>query len=65
VPNHGNTITEARPLLVDCPPAARPGSGDILRELCSLGLTHEASVGILKVLMGSTTRPVAYDPSEW
>jgi hypothetical protein len=65
VPNHGTTITEARPLLVDSPPAARPGSGDMLRELCSLGLTHEASVGILKYLMGSTTRRAAYDPSEW
>jgi hypothetical protein len=65
VPNHGTTMTETRPLLVENPPAARPGAGDMLRELSSLGLTQEASLGILKYLMGSTPHRAAHDPSEW
>jgi hypothetical protein len=37
----------------------------MIQELCSLGLTPEASFGILKVLMRSGTRAVVTDPSEW
>ena len=61
----GLTFNELSPLLADGPPAARVGSGEILRELCSLGLTREASLGILKILVGSKTRRAAADPSEW
>ena len=63
--NHGFTFSELSPLLCDGPPAARAGSGEILRELCSLGLTREASLGVLKLLMGGTTPRAASDPSEW
>ena len=63
--NHGFTFSELSPLLSDGPPAARAGSGEILRELCSLGLTREASMGVLKLLLGSNARRAASDPSEW
>ena len=65
VSNHGFTFTEMSPLLSDGPPAERAGSGEILRELCSLGLTREASLGVLKVLLASDTRRAASDPSDW
>ena len=62
--NQGFVFSELSPLLSDGPPAARAGSGEILRELSSLGLTQEASLGVLRLLLGRGSR-AASDPSEW
>jgi hypothetical protein len=47
------------------PSGARGGPHEMIQELCSLGLTQEASVGILKVLMRSGARTGLTDPAEW
>ena len=51
--------------LADGPPRVRAGSEEMLRELSSLGLTKEASLAILIVLMRPGTPTPAIDPSEW
>ena len=48
--------------LVEIPAGAAP---DMIRELCLLGLTEEASIGILRVLMRSDVATAAHDPGEW
>jgi hypothetical protein len=64
VPKLGFTITSMTPVAVaDRAPIAGPH--EMIRELCSLGLTREASLGILKMLMQSGSRSVATDPGEW
>ena len=64
MPKLGFTITEMTPAAVaDRAPIA--GSHEMIQEQCSLGLTREASLGILKMLMRSGGRPVATDPGEW
>jgi hypothetical protein len=65
VPKIGFTFTEMSPMLADGPPVARAGSGEMLRELGSLGLSQEASLGILKVLIGRRPPQAVSDPSEW
>ena len=65
VPKPGFTLTDMTPaVLAGGPPSVRGGSHEMMRELCSLGLTREASLGILKVLLQGGSRP-AGDPAEW
>lgn len=45
-------------------PRVQTGSAPLLRELASLGLTEEASIGILRVLLRVGARPAVIDPSE-
>ena len=45
-------------------PRVPTGSAPVLRELASLGLTEEASIGILRVLLRVGARPAVIDPSE-
>jgi hypothetical protein len=64
VPKLGFIFTDMTPVAVaDRAPIAGPH--EMIQELCSLGLTREASLGILKVLMQSGSRPVSTDPGEW
>jgi hypothetical protein len=57
--------TLAEPVaLADGPNGRSPGSLVMIRELVSLGLTKETSMGILRVLSGPRTAPAA-DPCEW
>jgi hypothetical protein len=65
VSNHGFVFSELIPLISDGPPAARAGSGEILRELGSLGLSREASLGVLRILLATGARRAASDPSDW
>ena len=51
--------------MADGPPRVRAGADEMLRELSSLGLTKEASVGILMVLMRPEAPTPALDPYEW
>ena len=46
------------------PGRARTGSEEALRKLTSLGLTHEASVGILRVLRRDGQRTATLDTDE-
>ena len=65
VPKPGFTFTEMPPaVLAQGAPSVRGGSHEMMRELCSLGLTREASLGILKLLVQGGSRP-AGDPAEW
>ena len=66
MPKLGFAITEMTPVaLADGPRAVLGGSSEMIQELCSLGLSHETSLGILKVLLRRGTRSVATDPAEW
>lgn len=51
--------------LADGPLRVRAGSDEVIRELSSLGLTMEASLGIMKVLMRRGNPTAAVDASEW
>ena len=53
------------PATTHAPSGARGGPHEMIRDLCSIGLTQEASVGILKVLMRSGARTGPTDPAEW
>lgn len=50
--------------VADCPAPMCRGS-EAIRELCLLGLSHEASLGILRVLLRRRNQTAATDPSEW
>ena len=66
MPKLGLTITEMTPDAAAArAPGARRGPHEMIQELCSLGLTREASLGILKMLVQGGSRPLATDPGEW
>jgi hypothetical protein len=65
VAKRGWTLAEtARPAVTEGPAGRRTGSVDLIRELCSLGLTQEASLGVLRLLSGPRRLPAA-EPCEW
>ena len=64
MPKRGFILAElSRVALVD-PPTVRTAH-DALQELRSLGLTREASLGVLKVLMRAGSPEPAIDHSGW
>lgn len=66
MPRRRYSFTDMTPVATaHAPSGARGGPHEMIQELCSLGLTQEASVGILKVLMRSGARTGLTDPAEW
>ena len=58
-------LTEVKPSgRTGAPGRARTGSEEALRKLTSLGLTHEASLGILRVLRRDEQRTATIDIDE-
>ncbi len=62
MPKPGFTSDDSGQAVVEIPAGAAP---DMIRELRSLGLTQETSIGILRVLMRSDVQTAAHDPGEW
>jgi Fe2+ transport system protein FeoA len=51
-------------VIEDGPLEVATGSAPMLRQLTSLGLTEETSIGILRVLLRVGARPVEVGPSD-
>ncbi len=66
VPRNDLMLVAVGPVgVADGPMRIRAGSDEVIRELSSLGLTREASLGIMNVLLRRENPTAAADPSEW